>query len=126
MTNLTREALLKRPFNDKKNYPYGFARSGDFSIKEAKILAENGSMIAALVDGKLAPTTEQDVRFLEVAHGQIEPESPEEKVWLKYQKRINRPKAASIYGSKKLALMDADDDDSGGGSDDGDIVLEDD
>ena len=126
MTNLTREALLKRPFNDKKNYPYGFARSGDFSIKEAKILAENGSIIAALVDGKLVPTTEQDVRFLEVAHGQIEPESPEEKVWLKYQKRINRPKAASIYGSKKLALVDADGDDSGGGADDNDIVLEDD
>ena len=91
---------------DKKHYPYGFARSGDFSIKEAKILAENGSVIAALVDGKLTPETDQDMRFIAVAHGETEPASPEEKVWLKYQKRINRPKAASIYGSKKVALTE--------------------
>ena len=124
MTNESRDSLVKKPFMDKRNYPYGFARSGDFSIKEAKILSESGSLIAALVDGKLAPETELDMRFIAVAHGQIQPESPEEKVWLKYQKRINRPKAASIYGSKKLALVDADDDNSS--SDDTDIVLDDD
>ncbi|MDO6477867.1 DUF413 domain-containing protein [Alteromonas sp. 1_MG-2023] len=124
MTNSTRDSLIKRPFMDKKHYPYGFARSGDFSIKEAKILAENGSVIAALVDGKLTPETDQDMRFIAVAHGETEPASPEEKVWLKYQKRINRPKAASIYGSKKVALTESDDD--GGTADDTDIVLDDD
>ncbi len=64
------------------------------------------------------------MRYIAVAHGQVEPESPEEKVWLKYQKRINRPKAASIYGSKKLALVDAEDDNDS--SDDSDIVIDDD
>ncbi|MBU3024041.1 DUF413 domain-containing protein [Aestuariibacter sp. A3R04] len=123
MTELKREALLKRPFNDRKNYPYGFARSGDFSIKEAKILTESGSVIAALVDGILAPESEQDMRYIKVAHGQLEATTPEEKVWLKYQKRINRPKAASIYGSKKVAVIESDDDIT---SDDTDLVLTDD
>jgi len=124
MTNESRESLVKKPFMDKRNYPYGFARSGDFSIKEAKILSESGSVIAALVDGKIAPETDQDIRYIAVAHGQVEPESSEEKVWLKYQKRINRPKAASIYGSKKLALVDSDDDNNS--SNDDDIVIDDD
>lgn len=124
MTNKSRDSLAKRPFLDKRNYPYGFARSGDFSIKEAKILSESGTLIAALVDGKLAPENEQEMRYIAVAHGQVEPESPGEKIWLKYQKRINRPKAASIYGSKKLTVTDSDDDNDA--SDSPDIILDDD
>lgn len=123
MAELKREALIKRPFNDRKNYPYGFARSGDFSIKEAKVLTESGTLIAALVDGKLAPESESEMRYIGVAHGQVEASTPEEKVWLKYQKRINRPKAASIYGSKKVAVAESDEDMT---PDDTDLVLTDD
>lgn len=109
MANLTRESLVNRVFNDPKNYPYGFSRSGDFSISEAKALQQYGSLIAALVDGKLEPSCDQDHQFLAAAFEQKHPESAAEKAWLKYQKRINRPKLGNIYGSKPAQVEEGDD-----------------
>lgn len=109
MGKLTREELAKKPFMDRKHYPYGFSRSGDFSISESKVLAQYGSLIAALVDGHLAPQTAEEKGYLEAALGHRPAESAAEKAWVKYQSRINRPKAASIYGSKRAAELDDDD-----------------
>lgn len=108
MAKVTREALLKRLFSDAKNYPYGFSRSGDFSIAESKALGQYGCLISALVDGELQPINEEDKGFIDAAFGHKEPESPAEKAWLKYQKRINRPKTGSIYGAKPAELAEDD------------------
>ncbi len=109
MTTLSREKLINRPFADKKHYPYGFARSGDFSISESKLLQAHGSLFAALVDGKIEPSSDVEINYLNAALGQCEPQTPQAKAWIKYQNRINRPKAASIYGSKRAVTEDADD-----------------
>ena len=55
MTTMTRESLLKRSFNDFRNYPYGFARSGDFSIRESDALTQYGCLITALLNGDYQP-----------------------------------------------------------------------
>ncbi|MFC3093717.1 DUF413 domain-containing protein [Alteromonas sediminis] len=120
MATLTREQLIKRVFADPKNYPYGFARSGDFSINESRALSQYGSLIAALVDGKLTPEMDEDFNYLAVAHGDKEPENIAERAWLKYQKRINRPKAASIYGRTRVTVDEDDDDEI---SDNSDLTL---
>ncbi|QJR80516.1 macrodomain Ori organization protein MaoP [Alteromonas pelagimontana] len=112
MTQLTRASLVQRPFIDRKHYPYGFARSGDFSIGESKLLTQWGSLISALIDGELQPENSEEQGYIDAALGRHAPQTPTEKAWVKYQQRINRPKAASIYGSKKAAAM-ADDDDRG-------------
>ncbi|MEP2650471.1 MAG: DUF413 domain-containing protein [Paraglaciecola sp.] len=104
MTKLTRESLVSRLFNDPKNYPYGFSRSGDFSINESKALSQYGVLIAALVDGEISPSTPEDENFLAAAFGKQDPQSIAEKAWVKYQKRINRPKMGSIYGSHKTSI----------------------
>jgi uncharacterized protein YifE (UPF0438 family) len=109
MTTLSREKLINRPFADKKHYPYGFARSGDFSISESKLLQAHGSLFAALVDGKIEPSSDVEINYLNAALGQCEPQTPQAKAWVKYQTRINRPKAASIYGSKRVVTEDTDD-----------------
>lgn len=106
MTKVTRESVIKRVFSDPKNYPYGFSRSGDFSINESKALAQYGSLIAALVDGQLAPENDEDKGFIEAAFNEKEPETAAERAWVKYQKRINRPKLGSICGHKKAELSD--------------------
>lgn len=117
---ITKASLLKRVFSDPKNYPYGFSRSGDFSIAESKALSAYGCYFAALVDGELKPANDEDIVFLDVVHGDKEPQDTAQRAWIKYQKRINRPKAASIYGSKpsqnnsqeqddELAIDDVDD-----------------
>tara|TARA_A200000113_G_C8648601_1_gene285050 strand:+ start:97 stop:468 length:372 start_codon:yes stop_codon:yes gene_type:complete len=110
MSVITKEQVTRKPFADKKHYPYGFARSGDFSINESKLLQSYGSLFAALVDGKITPENDEEQAYLESALGHREPATPQEKAWLKYQARINRPKTASIYGSKKPAVDDNDDD----------------
>ena len=116
MSVITKEQVTRKPFADKKHYPYGFARSGDFSINESKLLQTYGSLFAALVDGKITPENDEEQAYLESALGHREPGTPQEKAWLKYQARINRPKTASIYGSKK-PTVDYDDDDMSDNSD---------
>ncbi|MDM7861573.1 DUF413 domain-containing protein [Alteromonas sp. ASW11-36] len=124
MANTTRLDLLKRMFSDPKNYPYGFSRSGDFSINESKALSQYGCLMAALVDGKIEPETDEDHEFLKAAYGQQEPKTAIEKAWVRYQRRINRPKTGSIYGSSKVSSND-DDDDSVTDIEDSDIITDD-
>ncbi|MGJ8680258.1 DUF413 domain-containing protein [Paraglaciecola sp.] len=108
MAKLNRDTLLSQMFADPKNYPYGFSRSGDFSINESKALVQSGCLIAALVDGLIAPETIEDNELLAAAFAKKEPQTPTEKAWVKYQKRINRPKLGNIYGTHNTSLEDED------------------
>jgi uncharacterized protein YifE (UPF0438 family) len=123
MANANRDQIIKKPFNDFKNYPYGFARSGDFSIRESDLLSKYGSLISALVAGDLEPQTAEEQSLLAVARGERAAETPAEKAWSKYHARINRPKVGSMYG--KSRYTDDTFEISGGGGDDEDIVVED-
>ena len=111
MAKLSRDSLVKRMFSDAKNYPYGFSRSGDFSINESKALAQYGCLIAALVDGQIEAQTVEDSQLMAAAFGKKEPESAAEKAWVKYQKRINRPKLGSVYGNHRPIVADDDSED---------------
>lgn len=123
MTNITRESLLKRPFNDFRNYPYGFSRSGDFSIKESDALTQYGCLITALLKGEYLPEDPHDLQLLAAAKGESAPVSTVEKAWAKYQARIHRPKVASMYGKGKFA---DDSFDTGGAKDsEDDLIIED-
>ena len=103
MTTITRESLLKRPFNDFRHYPYGFSRSGDFSIRESDALTQYGVLITALLSGQYSPANAEDKALLAAARGEQAPVSLIEKAWAKYQARIHRPKVASMYGKGKFA-----------------------
>ena len=122
MAKITRETLAKKLFSDAKNYPYGFSRSGDFSINESKALAQYGSLVAALVDGHLSPESEEETGIVEAAFGQKEPQTVVEKAWVKYQKRINRPRLGNINGSSKNESVDDTDDESADLNDD--LIIE--
>lgn len=113
MPKLDRDVLINRVFTDSKNYPYGFSRSGDFSISESQALVQSGSLIAALVDGLIAPETDEDKGLLAAAFSKKEPESLAEKAWVKYQKRISRPKLGNIYGSHHTTVEGDDTVDEG-------------
>lgn len=111
MAKITRDMLLGRMFHDPKNFPYGFARSGEFSINEAKALQQYGSLIEALVSGSLKASNDEDKSLLAAATGKQEPATVAEKAWSKYLARINRAKTGSIYGGKSAAAMNDDDSD---------------
>ncbi|WP_347253749.1 DUF413 domain-containing protein [Leminorella grimontii] len=79
-------------FFDNKNYPRGFSRHGDFTIKEAQILERQGHAFNDLDSGKREPTTEEEKLFVAVCRGEREPQTESEKIWSKYITRIRRPK----------------------------------
>ena len=49
--------------------------------------------------------------MLAAAFGNKEPEGAAEKAWVKYQKRINRPKLSCVYGNHRPAVADNDSED---------------
>ncbi len=89
-----------KPFYDDKSFPYGFKRSGDFTIKEAELLVQHGHAFIALEQGD-APVTEQEERFIQVINGKADATSAYEKTWLKYKKLC---RGRSFYGvSSKIS-----------------------
>ena len=110
MATLSRESLLKRNFSDPKNYPYGFSRSGDFSISESRVLGQYGCLISALVDGQIDASCAEDESLMDAAFGNSAPTTVAEKAWCKYQKRINRPKLGNIYGCRRPVNDNSEDD----------------
>lgn len=79
-------------FFDNKNYPRGFSRHGDFTIKEAQLLERLGYAFNELDLGKREPATDEEKLFVAVCKGEREPTTDAEKVWSKYLHRIRRPK----------------------------------
>ncbi|EKE84541.1 DUF413 domain-containing protein [Idiomarina xiamenensis] len=120
MATITRDQLIRKPFNDFRNYPYGFARSGDFSIRESDALTQYGCLISAMLDGQYVPTSAEDVALLAAARGENAPQTAVEKAWAKYQARINRPKVASMYGRGRVSDDSLDTDSS-----EDDVLVED-
>lgn len=91
-------------FFDNKNYPRGFSRHGDFTIKEAQLLERYGYAFNELDLGNREPVTTEEKQFVAVCRGQAEASSAEEKIWLKYMARINRPKRFhTLSGGKPTA-----------------------
>lgn len=85
----TRDYYLGRSFSDPVNYPYGIEKSGDYSVKECKILCSIGNLFAALRKEEVADPAIEDFRLLEVVAEQAEPENDLERVYLKYWKRTH-------------------------------------
>ena len=78
-------------FFDNKNYPRGFSRHGDFTIKEAQLLERHG------------------YAFNELDLGKREPQSEAERVWIKYMARIKRPKRFHTLSGGKPQMEGAED-----------------
>jgi len=58
-----------------------------FNTEEREILEKYGHWFKALISGELEPYTEKQRLFIEVAKGERQPVSVEEKTWFKYTKR---------------------------------------
>ena len=96
-------------FFDNKNYPRGFSRHGDFTIKEAQLLERHGYAFNDLELGKREPVTEDEKQFVSVCRGEREPVTEAERVWIKYMARIKRPKRFHTLSGGKPQMEGADD-----------------
>lgn len=87
-------------FIDKVNFPHGFSR-GAFSIPHATILEEYGAHCVALMHGEIGPETEEERHFVAVCARTNEPRSELEHVWLQYLKLVeDRQNLKSIFLGK--------------------------
>lgn len=84
--------ISKQRFFDNKNYPRGFSRYGDFTIKEAELLEKHGHAFLELDAEKRIPKTEDEKAFVAVCKGNKMPDTESERIWIKYLSCINRPK----------------------------------
>lgn len=76
---------VTRRFFDDKNYPRGFSRHGDYTIRESQTLEQFGQACLALETGERKPKTAEEKRFVAVMKGEQVAETFLEKVWLKYR-----------------------------------------
>ena len=80
---------VTRRFFDDKNYPRGFARHGDYTIKESQVLEQYGQAFKALDLGEREPATQEEKDFAAFCRGERAAETFFEKTWNKYRTRIN-------------------------------------
>lgn len=74
----------QKVFTDRAKFPYGFRKSGDFSIAEADLLSKYGHSLLGLESGELTPETDDEVHFVEFTQGKAEAANGLEKTWNKY------------------------------------------
>mgnify|MGYP002637798151 CR=1 FL=1 len=111
----TREYYLKKRFYDNKKFPYGFSRSGDFSIAEAQCLEKYGALYKALIENQVIDPSKSDLKLIKACQGPVKTMSFEEETWLKYLNYQTRsqvwitPNAKAANSDKSSSSDELDD-----------------
>lgn len=92
----------KKVFYDNQNFRNGVRRSGHFTISESYQLEKYGDTLQQLASGSLVPENDDEQRFVKVCTGEYLPESPLEKLWLKYLDKTAPKKFHTLFGNKKV------------------------
>lgn len=79
-----------KAFADRLHFPYGFARSGQFSKKQADLLERHGEAYKNLASGHQQPVTAEEQEFVHCCNQLKEAETDHEKVWTFYLKYTGR------------------------------------
>lgn len=88
---MTTEAFFSpKMFQDKKHFPYGFARSGVFTKKQTTLLEKHGYAMALIASGEQAPSCTEEQQFLAFCQGARPAESDFEKVWSLYRQQVGK------------------------------------
>lgn len=97
-----------RRFFDDKNYPRGFSRHGDYTIRESQVLENHGLAFLELENGTRKAKTEEEKQFVAFCKGERPAETLFEKTWDKYRSRINQKRR--VYTLSGIAAADNIDD----------------
>ncbi|TCP96237.1 hypothetical protein EDC44_10558 [Cricetibacter osteomyelitidis] len=99
---------VTRRFFDDKNYPRGFSRHGDYTIREAQTLEERGQAFSELDLGLRQAQTDEEKQFVSFCRGERTPETFFEKTWNKYRTSISTVKR--VYTLSGNVATDANED----------------
>jgi uncharacterized protein YifE (UPF0438 family) len=91
------------------HFPYGFARSGQFSKKQAALIELHGEAYKNLNSGQQYPNTPEEHEFVRFCNQLKEAETEHEKVWIFYLKYTGRKvKYVSIGTSFQVPAFESD------------------
>lgn len=100
--------VANKRFFDDTHFPYGFRRSGDFTLKQAELLEACGHKMLALEQGIDQPESDDEQHFLRVCRGECPAETLEEKTWVIYREAlIRKGRVLNLFTSYQA---DVDDD----------------
>lgn len=102
--------LSNKVFTDIKRFPYGFRKSGDFSISDANILSSYGHILQALEQGQIEPISREEKHFLKMSKGLANPQTAVERAWRKYIQLSCSRKNFFTLNSSSIAPPAANDD----------------
>jgi len=88
-------------YYDRKNFPWGFSKSGDFTIAQAKILEIYGKQLLALEQKEISPKTREEKQFVAVCNGEKAASSSLEIVWEKYRTVIEQRSSTRTFNRGK-------------------------
>lgn len=101
--------ITSKKFFDNKNFPRGFSRQGDFTIREANILEKSGVAFQKLTSGEVSPSTKLEESFVAVINGKQAPDTEYEKVWMKYLALVNSTKKFHTLSGGRPQLDNVED-----------------
>ena len=102
--------LSSKPFIDRQKFPYGFRKSGDFSIGESDLLTQYGKTLLGLESGELTPESDDEQHFVDFINGRVEADNPLERAWAKYVRLARGKKHFYTLHSTASNQSDYDDD----------------
>ena len=70
-----RDYFLSKKYYDDARFPYGFSRSGEFSVSESQAIEGKGAYFKAIESGVLSDLTAEDIRISKVLKGELEASS---------------------------------------------------
>jgi len=92
-------------FEDKLNFPYGFLKSGDFTIEQARVLELKGVAYQELAAGARKPQGEVEREFVAFCHGKKEAQTIHERVWKRYLAKVHSRNAVSFNKKRNSAAV---------------------
>ncbi|RIY34434.1 hypothetical protein CKF54_00620 [Psittacicella hinzii] len=98
----------EKKYYDDKNYPHGFNRSGDYTIKESQVLENYGTRLSLLATGEVQPANDVEQHFVDVITNpdDFAEISFIEKTWLKYQRLITEVKRVYILADGNNVIFE--------------------
>lgn len=100
----------QKPFIDRLKFPYGFRKSGDFSIGEADLLSTYGKTLVALEKGEFCAESVDEKHFIDFINGRVEAHNTLERTWAKYVRLARGKKHFYTLHSSASNQSDYDED----------------
>jgi uncharacterized protein YifE (UPF0438 family) len=96
-------------FQDKINFPYGFLKSGEFTIDQARLLERNGVAYSELASEARRPVGEIEREFVDFCRGKKSATTLHERTWQRYICVVEKNRLAISFNKRRHnSLVDLD------------------